>query len=338
LEILIYSSLVVFALYAYFYLSYGKYTELSFETFYCKTEDGWKLPIYYFKNLPLEKIKKPPIILLHGIGANHRMMNLSKDHSLALYLSERGFDVYSCTFRGSTPSFHPNPKDHSASIGTISEKDIPSIIEAVKNHSKSSKVYWVGHSMGALSAMIHLSRSQRTDVVGFVSLGGPNFFPHKPRKSPHWLTFVSSLPLKKIAKVFFFTGGIPGPWERWFYDPESTSPKILKKLLFHGTENISMNLSRDIKSWVKTTQIMSIPGLEWNQVLHQFKIPSYWIAGEEDRVSPPWSLECGMSSLGSKRKDFESLPALGHACLILSDRARYNVYPRVYEFLRNLKS
>jgi hypothetical protein len=189
-----------------------------------------------------------------------------------------------------------------------------------------------------LSCLIHLSRSQRTDVVGFVSLGGPNLFIHKPRKSTNWLTFVSSLPLKKIAKYFYFTGGIPGPWERWFYDPESTSPFILKKLLMHGTENISMNLSKDIKSWVKKREISSIPGLDWDLVLKNFKVSSYWIAGEEDRVSPPWSLESGIVKMGSKIKKFESLPELGHACLILSDRARYIVYPRVYEFLRSLKS
>src|SRR5690606_25540642 len=42
----------------------------------------------------------PPIVLCHGISSNHHFWDLAPERSLALYLHERGFDVWNLDLRG----------------------------------------------------------------------------------------------------------------------------------------------------------------------------------------------------------------------------------------------
>ena len=42
----------------------------------------------------------PPVLIAHGISSNHKFWDLNEEYSLALYLSQKGFDVYNMDFRG----------------------------------------------------------------------------------------------------------------------------------------------------------------------------------------------------------------------------------------------
>src|SRR5689334_2995779 len=46
-----------------------------------------------------KKAALPPVLLVHGLGANHRNQDLHPDFSLARYLAARGRDVWLLTLR-----------------------------------------------------------------------------------------------------------------------------------------------------------------------------------------------------------------------------------------------
>ena len=81
--------------------------------------------------------------------------------SLAVYLAERGHDVWVLELRGhgrSTPKptwletvlAQGRNEGGSWSIMKYIDHDLPSAIQYVRNHTHAKKVHWVGHSMGGI--------------------------------------------------------------------------------------------------------------------------------------------------------------------------------------------
>src|SRR5262245_44496786 len=52
---------------------------------------------------PSSTLALPPILIVHGLGANHRNNDLSADLSLARHLSKAGRDVWLLTLRSGIP-------------------------------------------------------------------------------------------------------------------------------------------------------------------------------------------------------------------------------------------
>ena len=166
------------------------------ETLYAKTPDGWRLAIYHY---PPRKIdpKRAPVILCHGMAANHTFWNIADYCNFTAYLQKAGYDVYTVDLRGHGNSRRDNPfQDFIASPGlarsgkkdpffwTIDDyirTDVPTIIEAVRKKTGQQQVFWVGHSMGGMVMYGFLETYEHPEwVKGFVALGSPLSIPQPP--------------------------------------------------------------------------------------------------------------------------------------------------------------
>jgi len=164
------------------------------ESYFCKTSDGWDLALFRYKPAALNP-GAYPVVLVHGMGHNSYIWDLDGTHSLATYLRDRGYDVWSVSLRGAGKSTKPaigsmtrvavinrldeeriDPSKLDWNIDDHITKDIPAVLAFVKEKTGHAKVNWVGHSMGGMIICAYLERSPQDDINAVVDMAGSLVF------------------------------------------------------------------------------------------------------------------------------------------------------------------
>ncbi len=78
------------------------------------TEDGWANELRHYAG------SGDPVVLLHGMAANHYNFDYRPEVSLAAHLQDRGFDVWIPELRGDPGATPPPVERHGASTSTTS--------------------------------------------------------------------------------------------------------------------------------------------------------------------------------------------------------------------------
>ena len=81
-------------------------SDFSADYYYTKTDDGMTLALRRYQPVEIDQAKNP-IILCHGLSYNLLFWDLREDVSLAQYLAQAGYDVWSLSLRGACPSSQP---------------------------------------------------------------------------------------------------------------------------------------------------------------------------------------------------------------------------------------
>jgi len=133
------------------------------------TEDGYILPLYRIPQGKTENSTspKPVVYLQHGLenSAADWVINLPSE-SAAFLFADAGFDVFIGNFRGTTYSKRHtalSPKDHlfwQFSWDQMAAFDLPALLGKTLEISKADKIYYVGHSMGTMTAFAQFSQNQ----------------------------------------------------------------------------------------------------------------------------------------------------------------------------------
>ncbi|CEQ40754.1 SPOSA6832_02403 [Sporobolomyces salmonicolor] len=139
---------------------YAEFFGYECEDIDVETEDGFVLRVHH---LISKKHEKPghPVILQHGILSNSVTYMVNEERSLAFWLLEQGYDVYLGNIRTNFKMPHRHVKD----IGLY---DVPAIVEYV-NKRTGLKPAYIGHSQGASTMFIALSRGMRPDIGNKIS-------------------------------------------------------------------------------------------------------------------------------------------------------------------------
>jgi alpha-beta hydrolase superfamily lysophospholipase len=121
--------------------------------------------------LGLRRYARPecaPVLLLHGLAQNLNGWDLPVEgHSLARYLSARGFDVWLGNFRGHGRMPHRSGDGaRPARVDDFGVLDVPAMIERVRRVTRRRPLI-VAHSMGGAATLIHL-QGARYDAHGRV--------------------------------------------------------------------------------------------------------------------------------------------------------------------------
>lgn len=160
------------------------------EVHFVKSKDGWRISLARYRAAgsvvgSRKQSTTAPVILCHGAFANRMTYDLGEGHSsLAVYLAERGHDVWVLELRGhgrSTPKptwletvlAQGRNEGGSWSIMKYIDHDLPSAIQYVRNHTHAKKVHWVGHSMGGivLYSWLGLQKGNTQDFASIVTIG-----------------------------------------------------------------------------------------------------------------------------------------------------------------------
>ena len=309
-----------------------------------KTKDGFVLSLHRTK--PKSNIKqKTPIVLCHGIITNHYFMDLDNKHSLANYLAEKGFDVFNLSLRGTHSSKNPKGEvDHS--IDDFIE-DIDLVVTEVCKITSSKQVDWVGHSMGAMILYCFLSSypSLKTKKIRkFTSLAGPgnlhNIHPTLAKIGLKYIHFLEKIDLFKLAILIIpYINLLPISFRKFSYTPQMTEKSTIKKMLY-GLENIPRSLIKQfLQSVLLRGEIHSLDQkINYTRNFKKIKTPGLFIGANFDVVVPSHSVEYVYDKVSSKQKKFvyiskdEFSGDYGHACLVLGENAKEDIFPLIYNF------
>jgi len=112
------------------------------------TPDQWQIRVcrYRAKMSPGE-----PVFLCHGFMSNQFSFALPAGRALVDVLCANGYDCWVVDLRGSLSSMPaPGTTRDDPTFDDYLLKDIPSVLEFIRNRTGHSKVHWIGHSMGGM--------------------------------------------------------------------------------------------------------------------------------------------------------------------------------------------
>jgi pimeloyl-ACP methyl ester carboxylesterase len=174
------------------------------------TEDGVELKLKRYVSEGAQ-----PVLLVHGFFANGYCFDLPhQNHNMALYLAERGYDVWVASFRGcGREPYRCGIKHWNHSIDHLAAFDAPALVEGV-SRSTGKRPVWIGHSMGGMVLYMYLqgivvepanadflvtsdselAAQRNRSILGGIAMASPPAFYFGGKD---WAEGLSSMPLSK---------------------------------------------------------------------------------------------------------------------------------------------
>ncbi len=321
------------------------------ETVYFRTDDGWRLALHrYRRSGPTVGF---PVILCHGLSANRYTFEIPGAPSLADFLRRRGRDVWVAELRGSGMSDQPGLKHsdvpYSWGFEDHLQHDVPAIIDLVLARTHSSRVHWVGHSMGGLLILAHLASCPDTALASATTVGSaPDFSKIDIEMFRPLLRLEPLLELLPISPLPFL-GRLIAPLAPWIpetvwglFHLRNIEPLVLRKVVALGARAISpRNLWLDFGRFVRTGVFGPGDGTSYLEGLHECDVPILLIGGSKDAMSPPASVLGACQKLNETTKtdclimgkESGCLEDYGHVDLLAGTHATEEVFPKILERL-----
>lgn len=317
------------------------------------TEDGMRLVMT--QKIPFHVKPKASIILVHGFGQN-RYTWTQTNRSMENYLVSHGYQTFNVELRGHGMS-RANGSDYPENFEAYLFRDIPALLQAVKEISGDKKIFYIGHSLGATISYC-VGASFQDDLAGIVAIAGPfhmgkgNLFMKYLGKSVTYIDHI--VKLKNILPEAFYIDmiGILAsngleivdnpelvmPVNVWY--PGTIEKDILLERIRKGFDRTSLNVVAMLAEWANYEKLYSqSTGEDYEEHILEIDIPISFVAGFDDYSVPPEAIEGAYEKVGSKDKEFkifghkDSIDKFGHIDLISGKLAPANTWKYVQEWL-----
>jgi pimeloyl-ACP methyl ester carboxylesterase len=294
----------------------------------------------------------PPVVLVHGIAANARHMDLDPQHSLARWLAAQGFDAWVLSMRGTGKQFVPDGTSLEAqegtTIDTYAEQDLPAAFDYVRQHTHAPRVDVVAHSMGGLVTYAYLARGG-TAINAAVTLGSPVRLRMGDKIEGFILKYghglggaITVLPNEKLGKVNAKGIGTidEGPLNLVAGNPPAnTSYASFAKLLRVGSADTTGGVVRQFQRCIADDRFESADGSQdYLAQLGQVKVPTLVVAGKTDRIAHADGVKAAYEALGGEKRFFIAgeeagfASDYGHADMIIGDDAPKELWPLIADW------
>lgn len=250
-------------------------------------------------------MKKPPLLLLHGIFNNANLFAIP-GAGLGHYLSEF-FTIYPISYPIEAHRNRPWDFDYHLF------KDMPVIWKQVC-HDAGEKPFVFGYSMGGMLAMASQSHGI-IDAPGIVTAASPFSFSMMPLYPPLMRTWVKissltgyrTVPIKLLGRMLcaFLTAAAPG--ERMH------DLNLFRDLVKKAVVNVPVETFLQALTWTKTRKFSDRSGTkDYLSTFVDIRTPACLIYGSNDRVAPERTVEVGYKAISSKKKAIVSIPGGTH--------------------------
>lgn len=322
-----------------------------------KTADGWELALTHYN--PIGPAKGRPILLVHGISANERNMDLEQV-SMARWFAEHGRDAWTLSLRGTGNSDSIAPAGSPADLadkgkgrpGPIRfddywKQDLPAAIAYIQTRSNADGIDYAGHSMGGMVLYAYLSQGGK-GVHAAATLGSPTrlnwgttlerlMLGMSPMIGEGWM-IPSDLGAKMAAP---FQGVVDdGPFQRFFYVPGTTDLEVWRQLMVHGTAPVSGGTALQLMDMMQNGRFLSADKqTDLKADMSKITTPILVVAGRLDRIAAAPAVKDGYRSLGGPKEWLlvtEGNGAhgeYGHMDLVIGKYAGDDVWAPILEFL-----
>ncbi|MBK7586427.1 MAG: alpha/beta fold hydrolase [Myxococcales bacterium] len=293
----------------------------------------------------------PPVLVVHGVGANHRNNDLLADLSLARHLAERGRDVWLLTLRSGVAG-RSLSETRRVRFGAMAHHDLPLAVAEVCERTHSEQVDYIGFSMGgmllyaALGRTLPFERVRRVAIVGSpavvrspIPLRVPAFIGRLPE------VLFPTLRLRLAARAGAFASEwVRTPAHHFVFNPTNVAKGVSRISLVNVIEDIPGPLNREFAAWAASaTGEITLDGEPVLERLAGASAPAIFFAGSNDRLAPPAAVQRAFDAWGAetgveKRWVLLGVAAgatadYGHGDLAVGARAVEEIFGPLADFL-----
>ncbi|MEZ5170538.1 MAG: alpha/beta hydrolase [Acidimicrobiia bacterium] len=327
------------------------YHDLSFETaederIVAETDDGWQLSL--FRYAAKGRARPFPVVAGHGFAGSHLIWDLTAQTSLARFLADAGFDVYTVDIRGRGDSrpVGGSVADAQWSFDDIVHHDLPTAVAEACTRSGSEQAFWIGLEMSG-QALYAAAISGTTDGLrGGITCGAPAVTPSSAR-----VPGVSAPPRsRRNGRIPFRAGSrAAGPLlaltrSRQLessFRPGNSDPVAVGRYLYNGVPDESEVLADQFTDWVDHGTMRSLDGATvWSERLDEVTLPVLVMAGAHDLQRPAEAVRATFDRLGSSDRTYVEAGTdggfsvdYGHDDLVAGRRSRAEIFPRISAWL-----
>lgn len=314
-----------------------------------KTGDGWELSLVRYR--PQGPATGRPVLLCHGISANERNMDLDASHSMARWFAAQGREAWTMSLRATGGSDRPDAsKGRRLPIffDDYWRHDLPTAIAHVRSVTGADTIDYAGHSMGGMIVYAYLSQGG-AGLNAVATLGTPTRLDWGTgleallgRLGPKVLTTPDVLLPSQLGAALgapFMTLVRDGPFQRFFYNPESTDPAAWQRLVVYGTADTAGGTAQQLLSLIATGRFTSKDGqLDFRADMARIRTPVLVVAAKLDRVALTPAVMDGYRALGGPKRWLlitranGALGEYGHMDLVIGERAPDEVFRPVLDF------
>jgi len=290
-----------------------------------------------------------PVLLVHGVAANHRNVDFHPDNSLARHLSAEGRDVWLLTLRSGRRG-RSRAQTRRVSFDAMVRHDLPLGIQAVLDRTGASALDYVGFSMGGMLLYAALGRSVPANQVRkAVIIGSPGRI-----QSPIWPGLVRTLRVPWLPTLYLDAGSslaagiaewVRTPLHHLFYNPDMARTGWTRTALVDVIVDVPGQLGADFARWVTGDgHIRLRDGSDALSGLRPLRTPVRFFAGAGDIVAPPAAVRLAFEAWAADHADTDKdLHVLGqaqgaagdyrHGDLAVGQALRRDLYEPVARFL-----
>jgi polyhydroxyalkanoate synthase subunit PhaC len=294
----------------------------------------------------------PPVLLVHGLGANHRNQDLHPDYSLARYLSARGRDVWLVTLRSGVRS-RTRAQNRLVRFVNMVQQDVPLAVQGVLARTGHAQLDYVGFSMGGMLLYAAIARSlPEAQVRRAVVIGSPAVV-----RTPFPVPFASGvgqllrrMPLSMALRFWARTGAFaaewfPTPLHRALFNPLNVSKGITRMAMANLVEDVPGPLYYEFFLWgLSKSGELSLDGSSVLESLADLRIPALFFAGAADRLAPPAAVRVAYEFWARNQPDVPKRFVLlgreagaredyGHGDLAVGAHVRRDIFEPLADFL-----
>ncbi len=335
-----------------FWTSYFAPRDWPDEVHNVRTADGWRIGVRRYRPRGGGLRFEEPVILCHGLGANHYNLDWDPPYGLAQALAEGGRDCWVISLRGHDGSDVPsrrNGLEWGFSFDDYLHYDVPAVIDHVLQATGAQRAQWVGHSMGGILAYA-LGGTPHEEKLGggIVAVASPSSFAHQRylvrwARLGAWLAGRSRIRKSGLQRMLApFTGHFDPPFSELVISERSMDPKVIRRLQAHAFDDISAGVIQQFDDWVEHDCLRSRDrSRNYQDSMRALRVPVFLVGGSKDMMAPPGCMRLALERIGSEDKqlllvgkEYGTRVEYGHGDLILGKEAPAEVYPRIEAWLR----
>jgi pimeloyl-ACP methyl ester carboxylesterase len=315
------------------------------------TPDGTRIAAHHRR--PAVRRFVEPVLLCHGLAANHVNFDFDPPLSLAHVLAAAGFEVFSADFRGAGASRARRfGQKFLYDADDLIDQDGPALLAHALERTGAPRAFWVGHSLGALVGYGVLGGSHGGRIGGMVALGAPVFFRHSG-----WVVRLARLALLMAWPIAFrqrlvsiavapFLGRITLPLTEVLLNPKAIAPKVLRKMNCNLVSSMGYRLLRQLDDWGRNDVFRSRDRkVDYRERLRAVTTPVLVLGGSQDALATPQAVLGQAELLASSdktamlfgRENGDTLD-YGHGDLLFGENAPLEVYPRIVRWVSDRAS
>ncbi len=291
----------------------------------------------------------PPVLLVHGLGANHRNQDLAADRSLARHLAATGRDVWLLTLRsGRAPrSFAERRR---VRFEAMVDHDLPVAVRGVLERTGAEALDYVGFSMGGMLLYAAIGRTvPEASIRRAILVGSPGevrvAWPLRVllRFVPRVL--VPTFHFRVLARLFAFASEwVATPLHGVSANPRNLSPGTTRSAMVNLVEDVPGPLNADFAAFALAGGAIRAGGAPAIAGLARVAVPALFVAGTADKLAPERAVRVAFDAWAADRpatpKRFVVVGRAhghrhdyGHGDMAIGTHVVDEVFPTIAEFL-----